>query len=255
MQTAVSAWGPDLYPEFLRAAFLPNIESEWLNHNSCSAPNNAHAGPQCSSLAGNTKGSHHPPSSLASTLPIQLDPRPQPTQRLDSSTLYPQRFFFNTPSPMSFLASPQEGQDSTASLSQGVSPSLDLIDVRIVRSPSPNDSSSVSIIPPRSRHSEEKHHASSLDFDHEHSYEEHEGEISQPIEREGMSWGMKVDDYRALSARERKRVRNRFSARVFRAKRKGERNAPEGLSRFSLTLWLVVFVVAWQYSPRLGNLR
>jgi hypothetical protein len=32
---------------------------------------------------------------------------------------------------------------------------------------------------------------------------------------------MKVEDYRALSARERKRVRNRISARTFRAKRKG----------------------------------
>lgn len=31
---------------------------------------------------------------------------------------------------------------------------------------------------------------------------------------------MKVEAYRALSARERKRVRNRISARTFRAKRK-----------------------------------
>ena len=65
--------------------------------------------------------------------------------------------------------------------------------------------------------------------DHEHGLEhelghEHDGvyEIHEGIERDGMIWGMKVEEYRALSARERKRVRNRISARTFRAKRKGE---------------------------------
>jgi hypothetical protein len=41
-------------------------------------------------------------------------------------------------------------------------------------------------------------------------------------ERDGKIWGLKVEDYRALSARDRKRVRNRVSARAFRAKRKGQ---------------------------------
>lgn len=41
------------------------------------------------------------------------------------------------------------------------------------------------------------------------------------VEQDGMLWGMKANDYRALNARERKRVRNRISARLFRAKRKG----------------------------------
>lgn len=39
-------------------------------------------------------------------------------------------------------------------------------------------------------------------------------------ERNGMMWGMKTDEYKSLSARERKRVRNRISARTFRARRK-----------------------------------
>ena len=62
------------------------------------------------------------------------------------------------------------------------------------------------------------------DVDHvdEEQYEIHEG-----VERDGMIWGMKVEDYRALSARERKRVRNRISARTFRAKRKGEHTASD----------------------------
>ncbi|KAJ9105509.1 hypothetical protein QFC21_001880 [Naganishia friedmannii] len=40
------------------------------------------------------------------------------------------------------------------------------------------------------------------------------------VERNGMMWGMKTEEYKALSARERKRVRNRISARTFRARRK-----------------------------------
>jgi ABC-type hemin transport system ATPase subunit len=40
------------------------------------------------------------------------------------------------------------------------------------------------------------------------------------VERNGMIWGMKHEEYQALSARERKRVRNRITARTFRAKRR-----------------------------------
>lgn len=50
-----------------------------------------------------------------------------------------------------------------------------------------------------------------------------EGEADpEGIEKNGMMWGMKTEDYKALSARERKRVRNRISARTFRARRKGQ---------------------------------
>lgn len=55
----------------------------------------------------------------------------------------------------------------------------------------------------------------------------HEHEHDEGVERDGMIWGMKVEDYRALSARERKRVRNRISARTFRAKRKEHLNSLE----------------------------
>jgi hypothetical protein len=41
------------------------------------------------------------------------------------------------------------------------------------------------------------------------------------VEKNGMMWGMPTEAYRSLSARERKRVRNRISARTFRARRKG----------------------------------
>jgi hypothetical protein len=43
------------------------------------------------------------------------------------------------------------------------------------------------------------------------------------VERDGKVWGMDVEAYRALSAKERKRVRNRICAKMFRAKHKGER--------------------------------
>lgn len=42
------------------------------------------------------------------------------------------------------------------------------------------------------------------------------------VEKNGMMWGMPTAAYRSLSARERKRVRNRISARTFRARRKGQ---------------------------------
>lgn len=68
----------------------------------------------------------------------------------------------------------------------------------------------------QSDHDHDQEHDHDQDHEAEHdSYEIHEG-----VERDGMIWGMKVEDYRALSARERKRVRNRISARTFRAKRK-----------------------------------
>lgn len=60
-----------------------------------------------------------------------------------------------------------------------------------------------------------------------HSDSTHEHEHDEGVERDGMIWGMKVEDYRALSARERKRVRNRISARTFRAKRKEHLNSLE----------------------------
>lgn len=57
--------------------------------------------------------------------------------------------------------------------------------------------------------------------------EDAEGEAEpEGVERNGMMWGMKTEVYKALSARERKRVRNRISARTFRARRKGQSHCP-----------------------------
>lgn len=72
----------------------------------------------------------------------------------------------------------------------------------------------------RSLHSDSEfsHHSHDEHDEHDH---EHDHEVPEGVERDGMIWGMRVEDYRALSARERKRVRNRISARTFRAKRKG----------------------------------
>lgn len=74
-----------------------------------------------------------------------------------------------------------------------------------------------------SDHDHELDHDHDHDHDHEHEHEHSDldHEVPEGVERDGMIWGMKVEDYRALSARERKRVRNRISARTFRAKRKG----------------------------------
>jgi hypothetical protein len=96
-----------------------------------------------------------------------------------------------------------------------------VIDAQIARSPSPFDTSS-HVTPHLSPKLGTKRRADSLESDLDHSHDEHDHEVPEGVERDGMIWGMRVEDYRALSARERKRVRNRISARTFRAKRKGE---------------------------------
>lgn len=76
-------------------------------------------------------------------------------------------------------------------------------------SPSASEASALPLSPPSLPVSEPEHES-------DHEQDENEG-----IERDGKIWGMPTEQYRALSARERKRVRNRISARTFRAKRKG----------------------------------
>jgi hypothetical protein len=71
------------------------------------------------------------------------------------------------------------------------------------------------------------------DHDHDHDHDQDDALMDQAhdtegegegegSEMDGMMWGMKTVEYKSLSARERKRVRNRISARTFRARRKGE---------------------------------
>lgn len=104
--------------------------------------------------------------------------------------------------------------------------SVEVID-EIVASPSPLLSSRNS---PHQSPKKGKRRALSIDSNEDHYADENEHEVPEGVERDGMIWGMKVEDYRALSARERKRVRNRISARTFRAKRK------EHLSSLETTL-------------------
>lgn len=104
--------------------------------------------------------------------------------------------------------------------------SVEVID-EIVASPSPILSSRNS---PHQSPKKGKRRALSIDSNEDHYADEIEHEVPEGVERDGMIWGMKVEDYRALSARERKRVRNRISARTFRAKRK------EHLSSLETTL-------------------
>lgn len=120
---------------------------------------------------------------------------------------------------------------STSSASSHISSSVDVVD-KIIASESPMAIESP--IPMTfglsgaTTFSRGRTHSvdSEADADHEpdglsqHSHSEHEHDHDEGVERDGMIWGMKVDEYRALSARERKRVRNRISARTFRAKRK-----------------------------------
>jgi hypothetical protein len=89
----------------------------------------------------------------------------------------------------------------------------------LVASPSPMLSSRNS---PHHSPKKGKRRALSMDSNDDHYDHEQDHEVPEGVEKDGMIWGMRVDDYRALSARERKRVRNRISARTFRAKRKGE---------------------------------
>lgn len=99
--------------------------------------------------------------------------------------------------------------------------SLNIVDRQLTHSPSPLTSRSHT--PHQSPKQTGKRRFDSLDSTDDHDHDtDHEQDAPEGVERDGMIWGMQVDAYRALSARERKRVRNRISARTFRAKRKGQ---------------------------------
>lgn len=235
MQNAVPAWGSYLYQNFLLPALSPNLTNEWLNLNSpfsatVPAPDyfghqwqpqpnqNIHLQQQQQPQQQQQQHPIQPPLSNQSsfdsvTLDIQSGP----------SNYYSQPYYNDSYIAPSLLG-PQN--PSTTSFgtpgSQQISPSADVIDNQIVeikRSPSPFDSGLNSPHPSPKRKASGKVRSLSMDSDLDLSHDDHE-EV-EGVERDGMIWGMKVEDYRALSARERKRVRNRISARTFRAKRKG----------------------------------
>ncbi|WVO13222.1 hypothetical protein L204_100835 [Cryptococcus depauperatus] len=118
--------------------------------------------------------------------------------------------------------------------------SINVVDGSLTCSPSPLSSHIVSPhaspvrLPKKSRgrrrlgSAVKRSHSQHSDSEFSHSHDDdHEPEVPEGVERDGMIWGMKVEEYRALPARERKRVRNRISARTFRAKRKEHLSALE----------------------------
>lgn len=127
--------------------------------------------------------------------------------------------------------------------------SVNLVESDIAHTPSPSPLSSNVASPHespvlRSRRGIKRAHSAESDYSHSHDEHDHEPEVPEGVERDGMIWGMKVDDYRALSARERKRVRNRISARTFRAKRKGESESGPTGRRLVLTMCCRTPIVA-----------
>jgi hypothetical protein len=231
---SVPAWGSYLYQNFLLPAFSPNVATEWLNLNSPFGSNtNGQPSPDYFSQAWSTNNATAGVGEMSSSVQVKMEPGLpsstfQPAQSGPSS-FYPQPYYYNSSIPTSLLVGPQaqaqalaQAQNSfSASSSKTISPSIDVIDAQIARSPSPFDTSS-HVTPHLSPKLGTKRRADSLESDLDHSHDEHDHEVPEGVERDGMIWGMKVEDYRALSARERKRVRNRISARTFRAKRKGE---------------------------------
>lgn len=131
---------------------------------------------------------------------------------MDAGSISPSLLF--TASPATYLM-PQMPSASTSDASLALKPLSRSWsnETPHLSSPSPSPSDSSHLPSPPSLPVSEPEHS-----DHEHDHEED----NEGIERDGKIWGMPTEQYRALSARERKRVRNRISARTFRAKRKGK---------------------------------
>ncbi|CAD6575996.1 MAG: hypothetical protein TREMPRED_001552 [Tremellales sp. Tagirdzhanova-0007] len=137
-----------------------------------------------------------------------------PSSGSGASSLSSQGYSYSPTLPTSLLIPRCQSQNRTqtqcATAFHEPSPSDENTDAAIT-TPSPSPPLS-SVSPP---HGIKRPRSSSMESDLEDEHEVPEG-----VERDGVIWGMRVDDYRSLSARDRKRVRNRISARTFRAKRK-----------------------------------
>jgi hypothetical protein len=256
-QTNAPAWGSYLYQNFLLPAFSPNLASQWLTSpfglTTHETINNGNDGTnedyptQPTAPPGDYFGS----SWHVKTEPGLPMPPPAPMPNAQSYQNQPPTYsqsqtpsswsFFGGSIPTSFLTSNQQQQqqpmqdnksnpyafnsynsyqnpDASGSRPAKISPvSVEAVD-DLVASPSPMLSSRNS---PHHSPKKAKRRALSIDSNEDHYDQEQDHEVPEGVERDGMIWGMRVEDYRALSARERKRVRNRISARTFRAKRKG----------------------------------
>ena len=204
-QNTVPAWGSYLYQNYLLPALSPSIATDWLTS---SSPFAAPA-PQMDYFNFG-KGETY----QAAKQPDQPQQQQWNNNASAGPSNYYQQPYYQNSIPTSLLMPGYLPQPPAPVESTDISPSIDIIDTVITTSPSPL----VEVTPQMSPKRGAKRRAESLESD-EHS--DHEHEVPEGVERDGIIWGMKVEDYRALSARERKRVRNRISARTFRAKRKG----------------------------------
>lgn len=242
-QNVAPSWGNYLYQNV-----LPNIPTDWLMNANLGSSPSANGTTTTTTTTGN--------SATAQSAIFNTDPNAAwsgamatPTSQMSMGSQpgpssYYMNFYSGSIAPS--LLAPSTSSNGSGTPSTHISPSIDMVD-KIVASPSPL---SVGGSPPSMHHMRmasinmggRMHTFDSADpYDHEggdsrsqHSHpSEHdhespnEHEHDEGVERDGMIWGMKVDEYRALSARERKRVRNRISARTFRAKRKEHLNSLE----------------------------
>jgi len=255
-QTNTPAWGSYLYQNFLLPAFSPNIASQWLTSpfgltthettNNGDNANNDEYSNQPSAPPGDYFGSSWhvknepglpmpPPAPMNSAQSYQNQPPTYSqsqtpsswsffgginTSLLTSNHTQSQPVQDNKINPYAYNTyNHSQNLDASGSRPAKISPvSVDAVD-DLVASPSPMLSSRNS---PHCSPKKGKRRALSIDSNEDHYDQEQDHEVPEGVERDGMIWGMRVEEYRALSARERKRVRNRISARTFRAKRKGE---------------------------------
>jgi len=234
-QNVAPSWGNYLYQNV-----LPNIPTDWImnaNLSSTNSGSNTHSNGASgqanlftSAATGWSGATHSGPNAASAGMPIsQSEPNS-----------YYMNYYSGSIAPALIAPSTSSTGSGTPSTIH-ISPSIDVVD-KIVTSPSPIASvggspptfhtgrfrvQSFNARPNRSLYSEadgemdhHSHHSEEHESPHEHEHDE-------GVERDGMIWGMKVEEYRALSARERKRVRNRISARTFRAKRKEHLNSLE----------------------------
>jgi hypothetical protein len=265
-QNTGPAWGSYLYQNFLLPALSPNLAGQWLTSPfglTTHEPNNNGntdntANPTDNNNEQQPAGDYFGSSWHVKSEPTHEVPPPLPSAQSYQTQLptYSQSqtpswsFFGGGSIPTSFLTAsnqPQQQQyphdnksytydaykplernqaSGSRTNSAKISPlSVEVVD-DLVASPSPMLSSRNS---PTHSPNKGKRRAASIDSNEDHY--DHDHEVPEGVERDGMIWGMKVEDYRALSARERKRVRNRISARTFRAKRKGKFASRDRITR------------------------
>lgn len=237
-----ATWGAYLYQNFLQSA--PDSSLEWSSSVLPSlppiqAPSSSGGYPfgVSESTSWAASGAGHSPAVTKAEAPSPTE-SPSFFQQQDSfcqQPAYHYSFPNSTGISTSLLTQPAHSPILSLRSQLDSTESVNLIDHSLTRSPSPLSSHIVSPhaspirLAPKTRgrksiasatvkRSRSLH--SDSEFSH-HSHDEHDHEVPEGVERDGMIWGMRVEDYRALSARERKRVRNRISARTFRAKRKG----------------------------------